>query len=146
MIVAEQMSVPVICVQKHEPLERAYQLMKHLECRHMPVVDNGDMVGILSLHDVMLHASKDGDVVKVAEVSVGEVMISDVVTCTQQTKITEAARLMTMNKISSLPVVDNDGKLQGVLTSTDLLRFLGRRQELEDTIELWFDLNLGEES
>ena len=51
----------------------------------------------------------------------GEIMSRDVITVKKETSVRELAELFTTRKISSVPVVDNDGRLIGIVTETDLV-------------------------
>lgn len=51
-----------------------------------------------------------------------DVMVTDLITVTEQTPITEAIRLLMEHRISGLPVVDDDFHLVGIITEKDLLR------------------------
>jgi CBS domain-containing protein len=53
--------------------------------------------------------------------TVGDVMTKDVITVTKETPIRELAELFTRHRIGSIPVVDGEGNLEGIVTETDLV-------------------------
>jgi CBS domain-containing protein len=61
-----------------------------------------------------------------------DLMTSDVITASPDTPIKAAARLMVRNKVSGLPVVDEDTKVVGIITEADFLRLEVAREEAED--------------
>jgi CBS domain-containing protein len=108
-------------VSPQETLLNARDLMVSRGFRHLPVVEEGELVGILSDHDVNAHqarrgeslASSPGDTVKMA-------MTTPVHTAAPEEAVADAALRMAAIKIGCLPVVSR-GALVGVLTITDIL-------------------------
>lgn len=66
---------------------------------------------------------------------VGEIMTRDVLSVNTKTTLREAVRLMNDRNISGLPVVDNDGKLRGIVSESDVIR-LKRKLHMPDYIQL----------
>jgi CBS domain-containing protein len=81
--------------------------------RHLPVVQGGRLVGMVSDRDVRSASASPGTVA-------GRIMTPDPVTVTSDARIEHAARVMLDARFGSLPVVD--GALVGLVTTTDLLR------------------------
>ncbi len=108
-----------------ESLARASELMAEKQVRHLPVVDDQDViVGILSDRDLnrALHAGSD---TTLAEARVRDFMSWPVEAIREDQSIQEAARVMISRKISSLVVTD-DQKVVGIITTEDILKaFLG---------------------
>jgi len=101
---------------------------------HLPVVDDdGQLVGVLSLTDVLRtsEAERDGATPalererQLAEVPVADVMRRDPVAVAPSMTVDEAARCMMRERINCLPVVE-DGELVGIVTSFDMLGLIGR--------------------
>lgn len=115
------MSAGVVTVLPNTVLSDALETMDALRCRHLPVVDGGKLVGLLSDRDVR-RCVEAGASRSTEETSVREVMTAAgalrVVHPT--TLIREAAELLCREKISSLPVVEGK-ELVGLVTSEDLL-------------------------
>lgn len=121
----EEMTKRVVFANEGDRLERVHQSMKAIEVRHVPVVRKGYVVGMLSDRDILLRSKLRADGSKqIPDVAVKEVMSSPVYTCRGDDSIGTVAQLMLDHKIDAVPVVDGEGKLQGIITSTDLLRLL----------------------
>jgi acetoin utilization protein AcuB len=124
MVVDEIMSPKPIAVEANQTVREALRRLITEDIRHLPVVDEGALVGMVSDRDVRGLAS---DVLSGAELSeqlarpVSEVMSSDVVTVDPETEIVEAIDLMIEHKIGALPVVA-DSQLVGILSYVDVLR------------------------
>jgi acetoin utilization protein AcuB len=117
MLVQAIMTVELVTTDPSRSVESALRLMHEGRFRHLPVVQNGRLVGIIS----------DRDVNSTALRTVGEVMHGDVITVTPDTPIDVAARLMLDNKLGALPVVHSaQGDLAGIVTQSDLFAVLAR--------------------
>ncbi len=127
MLTKEFMTTNVVTVLPTTSVEESYGYMKEYRIRHLPVVDrHGDLVGIVSDRDVrqaLVTPSSDNDQAS-SEVTVGEIMTEKLFTVTPDTDIAEAASLIYFQKIGGLPVVDDEGKLVGIITAIDLLGLL----------------------
>ena len=100
------------------------------QLRHLPVVDHGALVGLVTQRDLfkaaMSSAMGYGDKAHKAflqSVRVKEIMVAPVVTVTPETSVAEAADMMMQRGLGCLPVVERE-KLVGIVTKTDLLRCL----------------------
>ncbi|HET7538943.1 MAG TPA: CBS domain-containing protein [Polyangiaceae bacterium] len=137
--VRDLMTRRVAILFEEQNLELAEHGMKEFRFRHLPVVDGGKIVGLVSESD-LLRASVStlnadfallDDNLK-RNFFVREVMTSDVVTVRPDTLLSEAASLMQERKIGCLPVTESDGKLVGILTQSDFVglakRFLDQRE------------------
>ena len=115
LAVREVMATHPITVRPHETARHAYQLMRDNRFRHLPVVEDGRLVGILSDRDLRPVLLSPG----LARARVRE----DLTTVGPDTPIEEAASLLVVKKIGCLPVVAQ-GQLVGIVTETDLLAVL----------------------
>lgn len=111
------------------PIDEAFALMKREDIRHLLVVDDDELVGLVTDRDLR-RPVKDGVMVSLAdlyrlgdELTVGDVMSDEVVTVEPDEHIATAARIMVENKFNCLPVT-NDDRVVGIVTSSDLLAAL----------------------
>ena len=128
MKVKELMVKDVATLDINEELSLADDIMKLGRIRHMPVVDDGVLVGIISQRDLykasLASAMGFGEKAKrdfLKSLKVKEIMITDVITISPEADIKEAGKIMLDKKIGCLPVVEGS-KLAGLITETDLLR------------------------
>ncbi|MDY7040498.1 MAG: CBS domain-containing protein [Chloroflexota bacterium] len=131
-LVAEVMTPDPVVVESESPLAEAERLMEEYNVRRLPVLENGQLVGIISKGDLRearmaelacRHPYEPVD--EVRWLTVAEAMTGEVITITPQTSLAEAARLMLTHKIAGLPVLE-EGQLVGILTDTDILRLLAQ--------------------
>ena len=116
--VAEIMSVSVRSLTPDQPLADAVAAFNEYGFRHMLVVNAaGDLVGVLSDRDVLRAMARGVS----GTATVSQVMSRGGVTVTPESPITDAIDLVVFHRINCLPVVDGNGALRGVLTTTDLL-------------------------
>jgi len=130
------MTRDVVVVAPAAGAAAARQMMRRLEIRHLPVLDGGRLVGVLSDRDLL---RADALAPGPAQITCGEVMTPAPVTCLPDASIGRVAELMLEHKIDSVPVVSLDGRLVGLVTSTDLLGLLVER---EGVTMLPFDFRL----
>jgi acetoin utilization protein AcuB len=128
MLVKNRMSTDVVSVTPEDSLAHALRLTREHHIRHLPVVRNGALEGILSDRDIrtaMPSAVTVADAERAAfleRTPVGEVMTRDVITAGPLDTIEDAARELCRHRIGALPVVDAHGRLLGIVTETDALR------------------------
>lgn len=114
------MSREVTSVKLGDSIRRAFLDMHVAGVRHLPVVDGTNrVVGIVSSRD-LVPAITSGDVTLT---SVEQVMTRGVRTARRSTPAHEAAAIMLAEKIGSLPIVDDEGRLLGIVTESDFLQF-----------------------
>jgi len=102
-------------------LHNAAQSMREANCGALPVVDkNKKLLGIITDRDICLSLAQNTDKT-IEKRTVGEIMTRDVKTVRATDEISEAYRKMREKKISRLPVVDEEGSLQGILSLNKLL-------------------------
>jgi CBS domain-containing membrane protein len=130
MKVRELMSTDVLTIGRNDQLTIADDIMKMKRLRHLPVVEEGRLVGIVTQRDLFhaalstaLNFGEKAQKEFLKTVVVKEVMTDEVLTIDPGADVKEAARLMIEHKIGCLPVLEN-GKLVGLVTETDLLRIV----------------------
>jgi len=129
--VGDIMSKPVICVDSSSTLPEAYELMRQHGVRRLPVLRERQLAGIITLGDVRGALPSEVTTLNRAElaflmeqVQVERVMRNPVVTVRPDSKLADAARLMTQHRISGLPVLAEDGTVIGLVTESDIFRIL----------------------
>jgi CBS domain-containing protein len=132
--VRDIMTSPAIVVTPDTTLPTANAIMKDKRIRHLPVVENGRLVGIVSrgdLREASISASINADQYELHfmlnRLTVGKLMARKVFTITPDAPVMHAAKLMTEHKIAGLPVVAADGLVIGIVTESDLLKMLVRK-------------------
>lgn len=121
MRVFEVMTPKVRTVTPATPVYDALSLMRTERLRHLVVMRDGRIAGVLSDRDLVAPSRFDLR----TPVNVAEVMTSDVVTIDRDDTVRNAANLMHGRGIHCLPVTSR-GRLVGIITSSDLLQLLGR--------------------
>lgn len=109
MLVRDVMKSPVLTVGPEATLEEAYKLLLERGIRHLPVVEEGRLVGIVTDRDIRLatsHLNPKGPCPGCTRV--GEVMTREVVTAHPLDPVEEAARVMRERKIGCLPVLEDE--------------------------------------
>jgi CBS domain-containing protein len=116
-------------VRSDERLDFVDDVMSLGRVRHMPVVDDGKLVGVVSQRDLLAASlSKvldfDGKERRsfLRSIDVGEVMAGRPITVAPGATLADAAALLLRHRIGCLPVVGPGGRAVGLLTETDLLR------------------------
>lgn len=128
MTVRDLMARDPVTLDRNETLDLAESIMNLGRIRHMPVVDNGKVIGIISQRDLFRSAliralgfGRRATSALIKTIKIKEVMTEHVITTAPEVTVKEAARIMIDKKIGCLPVVENE-KLVGLLTETDILR------------------------
>ena len=125
--VADVMTKDALTMLPHQNFAELVGMMANQSFHHMLVVDEDERLhGVISDRDVLRALSRTPDWNKK---SVGEIMIQDSFTTTPETAISTAVSLMLEKRINCLPVIGPDGRVAGILTSTDLLKAYEKLQE-----------------
>jgi acetoin utilization protein AcuB len=124
--VREYMSLSPVTINGNRPLSIAQALMREHGIRHLPVLEGGQVVGLLSERDVLLVESMPG--VNPTVVRVEEAMAQNVFQASPNDPVADVVQTMIDRKLGSAVVVD-DGRAVGVFTTIDALRALHERLE-----------------
>jgi CBS domain-containing membrane protein len=129
MSVTDLMTTDVVTLIEDETLAHAQRCMARGRIRHLPVVRDGRLVGLITHRDLLAASFSIFAEVEASEqrrvfdtVRVVEAMHRDVVTVSPDLPVSKAARILLENKYGCLPVVDDDQQLQGIVTEADFLR------------------------
>ncbi len=128
--VSKIMTKNLVTLSTKDDLVTAERLFKKNHIRHIPVVEGNNIKGMLSHTDLMRISFADAideheevvDTIVYNMFTIPQVMVHDVVSVTSDTTIKDVAEILSKREFHALPVVDN-GKLKGIVTTTDLIRY-----------------------
>lgn len=116
--VSDAMSSPVTYITPGSSVDSVVQAMYNTKHLGFPVIENGALIGVVTLHDINHISSVDREAMIVRDV-----MTRDPATLPPDAPLTEALKVMSTMNIGRVPVV-RDGEVEGIVTRTDILRFL----------------------
>ena len=126
------MTVSPATVAPDDLLAEASDLFASTGIHHVPVVDSGQLVGILSASDFLkLHLLKNSKV-PLDKVTVRQLMQKDPVVLNFGANLRDAAEEFSSGKFHALPVVGDDGAVAGIVTTSDLVQYLLRHVPRDD--------------
>lgn len=134
LLVRDLMTTTVIALQSSDTIDEAIGLFRERRFRHLPVVESdGTLVGILSDRDVLRGTANPDrtDAPSIRPAHIADLMSVRVLTATADTAIREVARVMVSERLGALPVIDDEHKVIGIVTSSDLLRCIINQPGLE---------------
>jgi acetoin utilization protein AcuB len=126
LLVQDFMKGEVITLSPDASTFEALRLCRDRRIRHIPIVEDGRLVGIISDRDIRAASPPLGDPQRVnvlKERRVGDVMTREVITANPQDTLVHAAQVMYERKINALPVLAEE-ELVGIITSSDVMRAL----------------------
>jgi len=129
--VSNIMTTNLITLDVKESLDKAEHLFKKYKIRHIPVIENEKIIGMISLNDILRISFADGAYREEENISssiyemftLRQLMIGNLETVSPDATIKQVAELLVKREFHSLPVVEN-GKLKGMVTTTDLIKYL----------------------
>ena len=131
LLVENWMNPNVITVDADDSMLDATKLLKEHNIRHLPVLEKGKLVGVITDRDLKRAAPSDATALEahellylIANIKVREIMTKNPITVPYNYTIEEAAELLLQARISGMPVVDKDGDVIGTITQTDLFKVL----------------------
>lgn len=127
--VSEIMTKNILRLSLSDNLSTAESLMKKNHIRHLPVVENERIVGMVSLNDLLRISFADAVDAEGEEVetsvydmfTIEQVMTKKVICVESKTTVKEAGEIFLTHEFHALPVVDDDN-LVGIVTTTDMIR------------------------
>ncbi len=127
MFVKNRMTTEVITLSPDQTLLKAMNIIQQKRIRHLPVVQGGKVVGIVTELDVRRAGASDSTSLSIFElnylldqIKVSSFMTKKVITVSPDEPIETAAKIIYDHKIGALPVVDQN-QLVGLITSSDIL-------------------------
>lgn len=131
VLVREWMTSSVISITPATLISEAHEVMKEHGIRRLPVLEDDKLLGIITSGDVREASPSDATTLSIwelnylwAQLTVEKFMTRKVFTVRPTTPILDAAELMLNQKISGLPVVNEQGKLVGMITESDIFKML----------------------
>lgn len=128
--VSGMMTRKVECVMPEDKLERVRQILEQHAFHHIPVVDKGKLVGIVSYTDylrVIRDVFNDSDSERISKrvfdtIEVREMMTPDPMSLNPSDTLEKVLEIFNENRFHALPVTEPDGRLVGILTTYDLMK------------------------
>jgi acetoin utilization protein AcuB len=130
-LVKDWMTSDVVTISPETTVPDAHRLMTEKGIRRLPVLKDGQLVGIVTRGDVRGAEPSGATTLSMwelhyllAKLKIKEIMTRNPITISQDATIGGAAQLMLDNRISGLPVVDRSGKVVGIITESDIFRMV----------------------
>lgn len=118
--ISELMSPNPRAIEADKPVAHAARMMKDEDVGLAPIVEGDRLVGTLTDRDIVTRVVAEGR--DPQSVAVGDVASTSLVTIDPQQDLDEALQLMARNRVRRLPVVEQDGRLVGVVAQADIAR------------------------
>jgi acetoin utilization protein AcuB len=120
------MSKEVVTIPSSTTILEAQKIMRESRVRRLPVVDEGELVGIVTYNDLLEASPSKATTLSrfeltylLSKMTVAEIMTRGVITVSPDIPIEEAALIMQKNQIGGLPVVE-EGRVVGIITESDI--------------------------
>lgn len=124
MKVKEIMTQSAVCCSANMNIGEAVELMWVHNCGVLPVLDaSRKLSGIITDRDICIAAGTRNKLA--GELTVSEIATKDVFTCKPDDDVHEALRIMADRQVRRLPVVDDGGVPQGILSADDIVAHAG---------------------
>ena len=107
-------------VKKGESVVEAAKLMRSEDAGVVPIVEGDRLVGVVTDRDIAIRVVAEGK--DVSSTTVDEIASQNLVTIDPQQDLDEALRLMAQHRVRRLPVVEEDGRLVGIVAQADVAR------------------------
>ncbi|UXY18131.1 CBS domain-containing protein [Streptomyces cynarae] len=148
-VVSDVMTHTVVAVGRDAPFKDIVKLMEQWKVSALPVLEGeGRVVGVVSEADLLpkeecrdsdpdpyRQVRRLSDPAKAGALTAGELMTAPAVTVHADSTLAQAARIMALRKVKRLPVVNDEGLLEGVVSRADLLKmFLREDNDIADEI------------
>ncbi|MBI3455952.1 MAG: CBS domain-containing protein [Candidatus Rokubacteria bacterium] len=138
MLVRDIMQPKVTTIPPKTTLPEAVRLARERGIRHLPVVEGGELIGIVSDRDLKRAMASPATSLEAHELAylldrltVAEIMTRAVITVGPMSPLEDAARLMVLERISALPVTEG-GRLVGIVSETDVLQLFVKAMGAEE--------------
>lgn len=136
LLAQQLMTAPVQTLPETAMAADAWALFQHNPFHHVPIVDaQGQLTGILTDNDLLTLSSTltQSQAFNPATTPLKQIAQTQVISCSATTAIRELADLMLTRRVGCVPIVNNQHRLEGIVTRTDILRALVQQAP----VELW---------
>lgn len=114
-------------ISPHSSVAEARRLLNSNVINHLPVVEGGRLVGIVSSSDFLKLHLLDGKLPIVSDATVNQIMETNVIVVNKNATLGDAAEKLSVGGFHALPVIDRKRHLVGMVTSSDLIGVLVSR-------------------
>lgn len=125
------MTADLVTVDRSDPISEAYAILKRAPFHHLPVLDGDEPVGLISSTDILelAYDVKGSDernlmVFLDHQFTMDDAMTETLVTLPESATVRDAAEVLADGRLHSVLVMGSNGMLEGIVTTTDLVRFL----------------------
>ena len=129
--VSSVMSNNINAIQQGQPLSEVRHMMVDSNIHHIPVLSGKQLVGMVSFTDMMklnvvINGADDRtiDVIIDQQFQVKDIMSKELITLDAKDTIRQASDILSENNFHAIPVTNGGGELKGIVTSSDLIRYL----------------------
>ena len=122
-------------IEPNQPVAEAARLMREYDAGIIPIVEGDRLSGTVTDRDITIRVVAEGR--DPQSTTIGEIASRDIVTIDPEQNLDEALRLMAQHQVRRLPVVEEDGRLVGMLAQADV----ARTQSPEKTGEMLSDIS-----
>ena len=129
------MSKKVSSVKRDASLQDAANVLKEGDIGILPIVEGetNKLVGLITDRDIVVRAVADGKIV--TEVTVGDIMTTELYTAKPDDFAFEAVRIMGDRQVRRIPIVDENGELCGIVSMADIALEMEDEREIAETLE-----------
>lgn len=131
MLVKNWMSKEIVTVDADDSMQNAIYILQEQNIKMLPVMDGENLVGIITDRDLKKASPSDATTLDmhellflISKIKVRDLMKKPVYTARPDDTVEEAAALLLEKKISGLPVLDENNRLVGIITRSDIFRVL----------------------
>lgn len=128
--VSQLMSQNLVVGSLSNKFSQILEFFTSFQMHHLPIVDNGELKGVISYTDILkfigqfLLNNQNASLADLDNVfTVSDIMTKNVITINTEALIDDAVEILAGNTFQSLPVVNEDKKLVGILSNKDIVRF-----------------------
>ena len=125
------MTRDALSVDVSQSVSSVRHLMSEKNLHHVPVVGDGKLIGLISMSDILsisytefVEDDSMRDRILDERCTIEDLMVREPVTLSYGATVGDAARVLSQGLFHSVPIVDDEGALVGIVSSTDLIRYL----------------------